>query len=150
VKKELPDATVRFATIDKEVKEVLKKFKEAKNAVDCCNSEVCTVPACLPPLFSQIIGLGRAPSWAFQFSRAGHSVLHLSRILSATLLAPCAAQGLMKFLEKQQRELEICEKALADYMESKRRAFPRWGGEPCWAGMSWAALDCWAQLGLSG
>lgn len=73
VKKELPEATVRFATIDKEVKEVLKSFKEIKNCVDCCNRD-----------------------------------------------------GLMKFLEKQQGELEICEKALADYMESKRRAFPRW------------------------
>lgn len=31
----------------------------------------------------------------------------------------------MKFLEKQQSELELCEKALADYMESKRRKFPR-------------------------
>lgn len=72
VKKELPDATVRFANIDKEVKEILKSFKETKNCVDCCNKE-----------------------------------------------------GLMKFLEKQQLELEICEKALADYMESKRRAFPR-------------------------
>jgi hypothetical protein len=59
VKKELPEATVRFATIDKEVKEVLKKFKETRNAVECCN-----------------------------------------------------ADGLMKFLEKQQRELEVCEKAL--------------------------------------
>ncbi len=50
---------LRFANIDKEVKEVLKKFKETKNAVECCNSE-----------------------------------------------------GLMKHLEKQQGELEICEKAL--------------------------------------
>jgi len=54
------------------VKEVLKGFKETKNAVGCCNKE-----------------------------------------------------GLMKHLEKQQGQLEICEKALADYMESKRRAFPR-------------------------
>lgn len=51
---------------------MLKKFKETKNCVDCCNTD-----------------------------------------------------GLMKHLEKQQKELEICEKALADYMESKRRAFPR-------------------------
>lgn len=37
----------------------------------------------------------------------------------------CNKEGLMKFLEKQQSELELCEKALADYMESKRRKFPR-------------------------
>lgn len=37
----------------------------------------------------------------------------------------CNKEGLMKHLEQQQSELEICEKALADYMESKRRAFPR-------------------------
>lgn len=59
VKKELPEATVRFAGIDKEVKEVLKDFKDKKNCVECCNRE-----------------------------------------------------GLMKHLEKQQNELEICEKAL--------------------------------------
>jgi dynein heavy chain len=76
VKKELPEATVRFAAIDKEVKEVLRVFKEKKNCVECCNSD--------------------------------HK-----------------GENLMKFLEKQQKELEICEKALADYMESKRRAFPR-------------------------
>ena len=37
----------------------------------------------------------------------------------------CTQDGLFKNLEKQQKQLEICEKALADYMESKRRAFPR-------------------------
>ncbi len=33
----------------------------------------------------------------------------------------CNREGLMRFLERQQSELEACEKALADYMESKRR-----------------------------
>eukprot|EP00983_Pelagomonas_calceolata_P106613 1159251-Pelagomonas_calceolata.AAC.1 len=37
VKKELPDATERFAKIDKDVKGVLSKFKAKKNCVDCCN-----------------------------------------------------------------------------------------------------------------
>jgi dynein heavy chain len=72
VKKELPEATERFAKIDADVKSVLKQFNDTKNCVQCC-----------------------------------------------------AKEGLLKFLEKQQSELEICEKALADYMESKRRAFPR-------------------------
>ena len=37
----------------------------------------------------------------------------------------CTKSNLMENLQKQQSELELCEKALADYMESKRRAFPR-------------------------
>lgn len=37
----------------------------------------------------------------------------------------CSAEGLAARLEAQQQQLEVCEKALADYMESKRRAFPR-------------------------
>lgn len=40
-------------------------------------------------------------------------------------MACCNRDGLLKFLEGQQSALEVCEKALADYMESKRRAFPR-------------------------
>ncbi|KAI8464229.1 MAG: flagellar alpha dynein [Monoraphidium minutum] len=40
-------------------------------------------------------------------------------------VACCNRDGLLKFLEGQQSALEVCEKALADYMESKRRAFPR-------------------------
>ena len=31
----------------------------------------------------------------------------------------------MASMEKEKKELEMCEKALNDYMESKRRAFPR-------------------------
>lgn len=37
----------------------------------------------------------------------------------------CNQQGLLKRLEEQLSELELCEKALADFKESKRRAFPR-------------------------
>lgn len=37
----------------------------------------------------------------------------------------CNQEGMYKALEAQQGELEICEKALAEFKESKRRAFPR-------------------------
>ena len=40
-------------------------------------------------------------------------------------VAACNQEGLFNKLEEQQGELEICEKALADFKESKRRAFPR-------------------------
>jgi dynein heavy chain len=40
-------------------------------------------------------------------------------------VACCGRDGLLKFLEAQQAALEVCEKALADFVESKRRAFPR-------------------------
>ncbi len=40
-------------------------------------------------------------------------------------VACCNRQGLYAKLDEQKRELEICQKALNDYMESKRRAFPR-------------------------
>lgn len=73
VKRELPDATARFAGIDRDVRSVLKRFRAAGNCVECCAGD----PA------------------------------------------------LLKFLEAQQAALEVCEKALADFMEAKRRAFPR-------------------------
>ena len=37
----------------------------------------------------------------------------------------CCTEGLLAKLEDQQRLLEQCEKALAEYMEAKRRIFPR-------------------------
>ena len=40
-------------------------------------------------------------------------------------MAACNQDGLFKRLEEQLSELELCEKALADFKESKRRAFPR-------------------------
>lgn len=40
-------------------------------------------------------------------------------------VAACNREGLMASMEKEKKELEMCEKALNDYMESKRRAFPR-------------------------
>ncbi|EFN60095.1 hypothetical protein CHLNCDRAFT_133411 [Chlorella variabilis] len=72
VRRELPEATQRFAGIDAAVRAVLLDMVVAKNCVACCTKE-----------------------------------------------------GLLRHLEAQQGELELCEKALADFMESKRRAFPR-------------------------
>lgn len=37
----------------------------------------------------------------------------------------CTKDGLLKRLEKIQGELKVCEKALNEFLESKRRAFPR-------------------------
>lgn len=37
----------------------------------------------------------------------------------------CNATGLYKRLEHEQHQLELCEKSLMDFMEAKRRAFPR-------------------------
>lgn len=73
VKRELPDATTRFARIDADVRGVLRRFRATQNCVECCAGD----PA------------------------------------------------LLAFLEAQQSALEVCEKALADFMESKRRSFPR-------------------------
>lgn len=39
VKKELPEATVRFARIDADVKSVLAEFKQVQNCVACCNKD---------------------------------------------------------------------------------------------------------------
>lgn len=39
VKKELPEATVRFAKIDTDVKSVLADFKQVQNCVSCCSKE---------------------------------------------------------------------------------------------------------------
>ena len=70
------------------------------------------------------------------FGHTSHNMTHLKAILThnsitqefgevKNCVASCNKDGLMKHLENQQKELEICEKALAEYMESKRRAFPR-------------------------
>lgn len=37
----------------------------------------------------------------------------------------CTASGLLKRLEKIQKDLKVCEKALNEFLDSKRRAFPR-------------------------
>ena len=72
VKKELPEDAARFATVDKEVKRILRDAFSVRNVVRVCTKE-----------------------------------------------------GLLPQLEEQQASLELCEKALADYMEAKRRIFPR-------------------------
>jgi len=72
VKKELPDESERFVTIDMEVKELLKKGESVRIAKDFCNEE-----------------------------------------------------GMFQRFEKCQTNLTMCEKALNDFMDGKRRAFPR-------------------------
>ena len=37
----------------------------------------------------------------------------------------CTQDGVMQNLEEIQKQLTICEKALNDFMDSKRQAFPR-------------------------
>jgi dynein heavy chain len=37
----------------------------------------------------------------------------------------CTQDGLLKRLEKVEKELKVCEKALNEFLDSKRRAFPR-------------------------
>lgn len=69
-----------------------------------------------------------------ELPEASHKFVAIDRDIKAVLVDflstknvvnCCAKEGLMKKLEALQSELEICEKALADFMESKRRAFPR-------------------------
>ncbi len=72
VKKELPDESERFVSIDMDVKEILKKGFDTKVTKDFCNE---------PGIFAR--------------------------------------------LEKSQTQLTMCEKALNEFMNGKRRAFPR-------------------------
>ena len=67
------------------------------------------------------------PEAAARFKSIDNVVKGILKEACATknVVASACKEGLFKELEKQQSELEICEKALADYMESKRRAFPR-------------------------
>lgn len=37
----------------------------------------------------------------------------------------CTSEGLLKHLEQIQKDLKVCEKALNEFLDSKRRAFPR-------------------------
>lgn len=37
----------------------------------------------------------------------------------------CTQEGLLPRLEQIEKELKVCEKALNDFLDSKRRAFPR-------------------------
>ena len=67
------------------------------------------------------------PEAADRFQGIDQKVKEVLKDMKATMncVDACNKEGLMKLLESQQKQLEICEKALADYMESKRRAFPR-------------------------
>jgi len=44
---------------------------------------------------------------------------------SPNLVKRCNVEGFYTFLENLQHQLELCEKSLVDFMEAKRRAFPR-------------------------
>lgn len=73
--------------------------------------DYCLRPGRTSPSGSSFAPLIRGPSQEFKATQ--------------NCVACCNKDGLLKFLEGQQSALEVCEKALADYMESKRRAFPR-------------------------
>jgi len=132
VKRELPDATQRFARIDADIKQVLRVSEADGAGVGCCwsgggKTRIDPVaPACLSAaltlmqLFPLTLSTNQrnappsiAPPPPQEFKATQNCV------------ACCNRDGLLKNLEGQQSALEVCEKALADYMESKRRAFPR-------------------------
>jgi hypothetical protein len=48
---------------------------------------------------------------------------HVFRVKNA--VGACEKEGMYKKLERMQSELEMCEKSLANYLEQKRRIFPR-------------------------
>lgn len=68
------------------------------------------------------------PDTATRFAEIDRRVKEILREMHAVknCVACCNKEGLMAQLENLQSELELCDKALSDYMESKRRAFPRW------------------------
>ena len=67
------------------------------------------------------------PEAAARFKKIDTMIKSILKEACATknVVESSCKEGLYKELENQQGELEKCEKALADYMESKRRAFPR-------------------------
>ena len=67
------------------------------------------------------------PEAAARFKKIDSVIKSILKEACATknVVNSACKDGLYKELENQQGELEKCEKALADYMESKRRAFPR-------------------------
>ena len=72
VKRELPEDAERFATIDKQVREILKTAWATKKVKEACNSP-----------------------------------------------------GLLPRLEAMQEQQEVCKKSLSDFLDGKRRLFPR-------------------------
>lgn len=62
-----------------------------------------------------------------RFAQIDHTFkIKLSDIVSASnVINACSAPGLFESLEKLQQELILCERALNNYLETKRLAFPR-------------------------
>ena len=113
VKKELPEATQRFVKIDSDVKSVLAEFKQTQNCVACCSREgllkflekqQSELEVCCLCWSKQVCWHGRTYSYAMDNGRLC-SVRHTEAVGTECV--------------------QVCEKALADYMESKRRSFPR-------------------------
>ena len=67
------------------------------------------------------------PDTATRFAAIDRDIKAILKVMHSTVnvVKCCNKEGLMADLERLQSELEICDKALSDYMESKRRAFPR-------------------------
>lgn len=115
VKRELPEATKRFAAIDADVKSVLAEFWRTQNCIACCGRD-----GLLKFLEKQ----------QAELEVRGNLATHV--LNCATLIRPmltCASDSTHTHTDPTfvciMSARQMCEKALADYMESKRRAFPR-------------------------
>ena len=126
VRRELPDAAARFAAIDTEV------------MLGFCFVRLCFFFCCFASALS-LCHTRRAPQQHHHHhhphqnkntKQQRQKTKKVRAILAGfrktpNVVAACNADGLLRRLEGCQTALEGCKKALDDFMESKRRAFPR-------------------------